>query len=93
MVYDIDQSSKDFIGTCESTIGKLMGSQKQTWVSDLTQENQSVSRGKIIIRVDNVHFSNDEARFKISANVTPFTTFCCGGINNPYYLFSRARSQ
>lgn len=36
--------------------------------------------------------SNDEARMKLSANLVPFATLCCAGINNPYYVISRARS-
>jgi hypothetical protein len=41
MVYDIDNiktGSKDFIGQCESTVGKILGSVKQTFVNDLTIE-------------------------------------------------------
>ena len=30
---------------------------------------------------------------KLSANLVPFATLCCAGINNPYYIISRARSS
>lgn len=38
MVYDIDDakgSSRDFIGANETTLGKIIGSNKQTYVADL----------------------------------------------------------
>lgn len=55
-------------------------------------DNKSTaSRGKIVVRLDNLNVSNDEARMKISANLVPFQTLCCAGINNPYYIISRAR--
>ncbi len=40
MVYDIDgKGTKDFIGKCETTIGKIFGATKQTYVSELMLEN------------------------------------------------------
>jgi hypothetical protein len=48
------------------------------------------SRGKIIVRLDNVNISNDELTMKLSAKLEPFSTLCCGGINNPYFVISRA---
>eukprot|EP00347_Sterkiella_histriomuscorum_P005523 403356292 len=94
MVYDIDneKGAKDYVGVNETTIGKIIGSNKQTYVNDLLNDKNTTSRGKIIVRLDNVNQSNDEARMKISANLTPFATLCCAGINNPYYIISRARS-
>ena len=73
MIYDIDSAkgAKDFIGKCESTMGKVMGALRQTFVGDVLVENNKNSRGKIIIRLDNVKASNDEARMKISAKLVP----------------------
>ena len=95
MVYDIDNvesGKKEFIGSNETTIGKLIGAQRQTYVSDLLDKN-SHTRGKLIVRLDNVNISNDEARMKLSANLVPFATLCCAGINNPNFIISRARSH
>ena len=93
MVYDIDnlKGGKDFIGQCETSLGKIFGSNRQTFVSDVTVENNKTSRGKIIVRLDNVNSTNDELRMKLSANLVPFAFLCCGGINNPFYVISRAR--
>lgn len=30
---------------------------------------------------------------KLSANLVPNAVLCCAGINNPYYIISRARSH
>lgn len=54
-------------------------------------ENKKASRGKIVVRLDNINYNNDEVRFKLSANLVPFSNVCCGGSNNPYYVISRAR--
>ena len=55
-------------------------------------DNKSTTvRGKIVVRLDNVKVSNDEVRMKLSANLTPIASMCCAGINNPYFIFSRAR--
>lgn len=93
MVYDIDneKGDKDFQGQNETTLGKIIGSLKQTYVADLLDNKTTASRGKLIVRLDNVNISNDEVRMKVSANLTPQAAMCCASINNPYYLFSRAR--
>lgn len=95
MVYDIDddKGGKDFIGKIETTIGKIIGSVKQTFVGDLKDDKTTVSRGKIIVRLDNVNDTNDEARMKLSANLIPMAVLCCAGINNPYFVISRARDH
>ena len=60
IVYDIDSStSKDHIGNVETTIGKLVGAPKQTFLADITLPGQNISRGKLIVRLDNVALSND----------------------------------
>lgn len=79
MVYDIDneKGAKDYVGKNETTIGKIIGSIKQTYVADLLDDKTTMSRGKIVVRLDNVNTSNDEARMKLSANLIPLTTLCC----------------
>lgn len=93
MVYDVDGSSKDFIGKNECTIAQIIGSVRQTYLADLTLENNKTSRGKIIVRLDSVNVSNDEIRMKIKATLQPIQSLCCYGVNNPYFIFSRARDQ
>lgn len=91
-VNDVDgTSSADFIGLLETTIGKIIGAPKQTFLADLTQPGHSTSRGKIVIRIDSVNQSNDEVRLKFSARLQPHATFCCEDENNPYFVISRAR--
>jgi hypothetical protein len=68
-----------------------MGSNRQTYVADLVDTKSTASRGKLIIRLDNVAMSNDEVRFKASATLTPMGNFCCAGVNNPYFVFLRTR--
>jgi hypothetical protein len=43
MVYDIDDNKggKDFIGKNETTIGKIIGSAKQTYIADLLVDNST----------------------------------------------------
>ena len=93
MVWDSDTGSREFIGLCESTIGKIFGCAKQTFVADLTQIKGKDSRGKIVIRLDNVNESSDEAKFKFSAKLVPKKGCLCGGVNNPFYVISRARDM
>ena len=45
------------------------------------------------MRLDSVNSTNDEARIKLSAALTPFAFLCCGSINDPYFIVSRARSH
>ena len=60
-------------------------------MADLTLENSTQSRGKIIVRIDNVNKSNDEIRMKIRARLSPIGVLCCHADNNPYFVISRAR--
>jgi hypothetical protein len=60
-------------------------------VSDLLNEKSTHSKGKIIIRLDNINSSNDEVRMKLSAKLKPFKTLCCEGTNNPFYIISKPR--
>lgn len=95
MVYDIDDAKgkdRDFIGSNETTLGSIIGSLKQTYVGDLKDLKSTTSRGKIVVRLDNVNSSNDEARIKVKAGLTAFSS-CCGGLNNPYFVLSRARDS
>ena len=95
-VYDIDLSSKerDFIGRFETTMGKIMGANKQTVVADLEMDSAHTNRGKIVVRLNCVNTNNDDLIFKFKANLIPKTGFlCCRGSNNPYYVISRARDS
>ena len=93
MVYDIDNAKggKDFIGQCITTIGKIFGSNKQTFVGVLSIETKTGKRGNIVIRLDSVSTTNDEVRMKLSSILNPIAFLCCAGVNNPYFVISRAR--
>lgn len=94
MVYDIDSTTtKEFIGKAETTMGRIIGSPKQTFVTDLLTEKTTKTRGKLVIRLDNVNSSNDEVRIKLNAKLVPQSNLCCAAPNNPYYVLSRARGQ
>ena len=71
-VYDVDYSSLEHIGTCETTVSRIMTSPKQTFISDLylPKSAKNKSRGKIIVRADSVAQSNDEVTMKASAVLT-----------------------
>lgn len=45
------------------------------------------------MRLDNLNITNDELRMKVSAKLQPFSSLCCGGSNNPYFVISRARDS
>ena len=49
-VLDDDNGNDDFIGTCETTIGAIMGAKNQTTILDIKAENKS--RGKLIVRCE-----------------------------------------
>jgi C2 domain len=69
VVYDVDDQKKDFIGQTETTVARIIGSVRQTYLDDLTLENNKTSRGKIIVRLDSVNVSNDEVRMKVRASL------------------------
>ena len=90
-VNDVDGSSNEIIGQLETTIAKIIGAPKQTFLADLNKPGHKQSRGKIVIRTDNVNSCNDELRIKFRARLQPHATFCCEDENNPYFVISHAR--
>lgn len=91
-VYDVDDGgSDDFIGQIEVSVGKIMGSQKQTFVGSLTLPGKTEDRGKIVVRGDAVQASNHEVHLAVSARVTSLAG-CCGN-DQPYLLIQRQRTQ
>jgi Ca2+-dependent lipid-binding protein len=55
-VYDVDGKDAEHIGNYETTISRIMSSQRQTLIADLNlpSEQSRKSRGKIIMRADSV---------------------------------------
>jgi hypothetical protein len=49
-IFDDDNGNDDFIGSCETNIGVLMGSKNQTSVLDLKAEGKPA--GKIVVRCE-----------------------------------------
>jgi Ca2+-dependent lipid-binding protein len=96
-VYDIDRKTKekDFIGQMETSIAKIMSQKNLTFIGDLgLQGSQAAKRGKIIIRADVINRNNDDIKMRVRATLEPKSTLgCCKGINNPYYVISRARPE
>lgn len=76
-----------------TTIGRIMGSEKQTFVAELKSEKSAGSRGKLIVRLDSSDMSTDEAIIKLSASLKPLTSCCCGAVNRPYFVISRAKDE
>ena len=52
-------------------------------------DKQKKSRGKIIVRIDNVNETNDEVHIKFQAKLKAKKFCCCDGDNNPYVVFQR----
>ena len=90
-MYDEDVQSLEHIGNCEVKLGKIVGSQKQTFLGELTLPGKSASRGKLIVRADAIKETNNEIQMKVSCSALPDRGGCfCGG-NNPFLTIYRAR--
>lgn len=63
-VMDGDGEEK-LIGSAETTLGTIIGSKQQTFTSELLITGINTSRGKIIVRVDNVQDTGMEIKMKI----------------------------
>jgi hypothetical protein len=81
----------DTIGSSETTIGTIVGSKQQTFMSDLLMKGSSKSRGKLIVRADAVKESNMDVFMKIRAQNLPSTGSCLCANNN--ILFEIYRSS
>jgi hypothetical protein len=82
----------EHIGNCETTLAKIMTSNKTTFIGDLfLPSDASKSRGKIVVRGDSVAQSNDDIQFRARANLTTSFGGCLCGSNDPYLLIQRAR--
>lgn len=79
-VIDDDGNGKaQLIGTSETTLGTIMGSRGQTFISDLHKSGNDKSRGKLIVRADSVKDSSWEAQISVEASNLPNRTsaFLC----------------
>ena len=79
------------IGFAETTLGNIMGSKTQIFLTDLTsQTSHKGSIGKLIVKADSVKESNWEITMRIRAEGLPATTSCliCAD-NNPFYEIHR----
>ena len=81
----------DMIGSAETTVGTILGSKQQTFMSDLSMQGSSKSRGKLIVRADAVKESNMDVRMKLGARNLPSTGNCLCSNNN--ILFEIYRSS
>lgn len=78
----------DLIGTCETTVGTIVGSKQQTFMGDLLA-GTTASRGKIIVRADAVKESNMDVSLRISARNLPNSVSCMCGSNNIFFEIHR----
>lgn len=91
-VYDVDETELEHIGNCETTLAKIMTSNKTTFIADLHLPGRpSESRGKIVVRGDSVAQSNDDIQFRVRANLSLSLGGCLCGSDDPYLLIQRAR--
>jgi hypothetical protein len=42
--------------------------------------------------MDSGHTINSEVCIRLSAKLEAFSNMCCGGVNNPYFVISRANN-
>ena len=61
-VFDIDISSKEFIGSIETSMAKIMGSSLQSFNSEITNK-EGKSKGKITVKLEQVSSTNDIVYF------------------------------
>lgn len=59
----------------EVTLGKIMGSYQQTYVTDLFIPSKKTSRGKITVKLEKVSTSNDMIYFDGKAMNLPSAKF------------------
>ena len=73
-VYDIDLTTKEFIGSAETQISKIMNSKLQSLTIDLTKDERK--RGEITIKLEHVSTCNDIIYFTGKAfNLTSKKSF------------------
>ena len=91
-VYDIDVASKEFIGSAETSMAKIMGSPKQTFSSEITNKSGKC-KGKITVRLEKVSLSNDVVHFTAKAFHLPTKKkLILFGYDKPFYFIERTRS-
>lgn len=92
-VLDDDNGNDDFIGSCETTIGALMGAKNQITVIDLLCEGKP--RGKLVVRCEKLVESNNYMRMKYRAqklmNTDSFFDFW--DKSDPYLKFLKLRDD
>ena len=92
-LYDDDESKLEHIGNVETTLGRIVGAQRQTFLEDLKIPGKNVPRGKLILRADSLKESNNEVEMKFSASGLPDKATCLCGSNDPFCVISRKIHQ
>ena len=91
-VYDIDVTTKEFIGSYEAPVAKIMGSKGQTLTADL--ENKGIKKaGQIVIKLEKTSHCNDAIYFTGRGYDLPTKKMLFWlGNDDPFYFVERSRS-
>ena len=91
-VYDIDGSSKEFIGSMETSLAKVMGSRSQTYTAKIESKSGKIT-GSITIKLDKISQSNDLVYFSAKAFKLPSKTkMGLFGYDRPFYFIEYERT-
>ena len=86
-VIDIDSSTSfDFIGECETNVGKIVGSRNQVCILDILDKSKQKS-GKLIIRAEKVGENREIFNCRISAKNLPDVHFFSK--SSPFFRISK----
>ncbi|CAI2365779.1 unnamed protein product [Moneuplotes crassus] len=92
-IFDVDSSRLERIGNFETTIGKIMGSVKNSLTGELTMPGKTKSRGVITICAEKVSSINDIIYFGLDVtNLKSNKGFLCGS-DSPFVYIERQRSE
>ena len=91
-VFDIDFASKEFIGSTETSMAKIMGSSHQIFSSEIMNKSGKTT-GKIIVKLEKVSSTNDIVYFTGRAyNLPSKKKMILFGYDRPFYFIERTRS-
>ncbi|CAI2365621.1 unnamed protein product [Moneuplotes crassus] len=92
-VFDVDSTRLERIGNYETTLGKIMGSPKNSLTGNLTMPDKTRSRGSITICAEKISANNDIVHFGIDIiNLKSNKGLLCGS-DNPFIYIERQRSE
>jgi len=87
-----DLSKHDVVGTCEFTMGQMMGAKGQSLTVKLVPAKGSKNVGSIKVRAEEICGSADILQLKLSANKLDNKDGFFGK-SDPFFIFSRSRED